>query len=169
MKKIVALLVGAVLMAGCNQPAAPTKVVVQSVSVKVPAKGHDHSGDVGPHQGTIFDFGIHHVEFTVDHKKQEVTLYILNEDSDTPVPITAEKLDLTIKEPKFTVELKPVPDAKDPAGKSSRFVGKHENFGKEQEFAGTVAGVVDGKPASGEFKEKEHDHKNEKNEKNQKK
>lgn len=165
MKKIVSLLVGAMLVAGCQQPppAAPSKPVIKSSQAATPSKGHDHSHDVGPHKGTIFDFGKYHAEFTVDHAKQEVVVYILGDDMDTPTPVAAEKLNLTIKEPAFTVDLKPTPDAKDPAGKSSRFTGKHEKFGKEQEFAGTVAGVVDGKPASGDFKEEdEHDHKNEK-------
>jgi hypothetical protein len=166
MKKIVSLLVGAVLVTGCQPPptaATPTKPVIKSAAANTPGKPHDHSHDVGPHKGTIFDFGKYHAEFTVDHAKQEVVVYILGDDMDTPTPVVAEKLSLTIKEPGFTVELKPSPDAKDPAGKSSRFTGKHEKFGKEQEFAGTVAGVVDGKPASGDFKEEdEHDHKDEK-------
>lgn len=171
MKKISVLLVSAVLITGCNQPVAPTKVrSMGAVSMKLPTVPHDHSHDVGPHKGTIFDFGKYHAEFTVDHKKQEVTVYILGDDGDTPMPVVADKLDLTIKEPKFTVELKSSPDAKDPAGKTSRFVGKHENFGKEQEFAGTLAGVVDGKPVSEDFKEAdEHDHKDEKKDKNEKK
>lgn len=161
MKKIVSLLVGAMLVAGC-QPTPPaasaTKPVIKSAAATKPTTMHDHSHDVGPHKGTIFDFGKYHAEFTVDHAKQEVTVYVLGDDMDTPVPVVAEKLSLTIKEPAFTVDLKPSPDAKDPAGKSSRFTGKHEKFGKEQEFAGTVAGSVDGKPASGDFKEEDHDH-----------
>jgi hypothetical protein len=61
------------------------------------------------------------------------------------------------------VDLKAVPQDGDPAGKSSRFVGKHDSFGKEQEFEGTMSGVVDGKPYAGDFKEEEHkDHKHEK-------
>ncbi len=164
MKKIVSLMVGAMLLAGCQPPpAAATKPVIKIAAATKSTTMHDHSHDVGPHKGTIFDFGKYHAEFTVDHGKQEVVIYILGDDMDTPVPVVAEKLSLTIKEPAFTVELKPNPDAKDPAGKSSRFSVKHEKFGKEQEFAGTVAGVVDGKPASGDFKEEdEHDHKDEK-------
>ena len=165
MKKITMLLLGTVLIIGCNKPAEPTKPMIKSSQVVKDTKAHDHSHDVGPHQGTIFDLGKFHAEFTVDHKKQEVVVYILGDDMDTPVPVTADKLDLTIKEPAFTVELKPLPDVKDPKGKCSRFVGKHEKFGKEQDYAGTVAGVIDGKPASGDFKEEDHDHKHEKNDK----
>lgn len=164
MKKIVTLLVAATLVAGC-QPAKPTSVVMKSAPANTPGKGeHDHGA--GPHQGTIIELGKYHGEFTVDHKKKEATVYILGDDADTPAPVVAEKLMLTIKSPAFSVELKPQPDAKDPAGKCSRFVATHDNFGKEQEFEGTVAGSIDGKPAEGTFKEKdEHDHKNEKNDK----
>lgn len=165
MKKIITLLVACALIAGCNQPANPTKVVVKSSPANTTtAKGHDHSHDVGPHKGTIFDLGKYHGEFTVDHKKKEVTVYILGDDMDTPVPVVAEKLTLTIKAPAFSVELKAVPDAKDPAGKSSRYVATHDNFAKEQEFEGTVAGSIEGKPSEGKFKEEDHDHdhKNEK-------
>jgi len=164
MKKYITLLIGALLFVGCNQPPVASKPMIKNTQTNTPGKANDHEHGPGPHQGTVFDLGKYHAEFTVDHKKQEVTVYILlGSDQDTPAPVTADKLDLTIKEPAFTVELKPVPDAKDPAGKSSRFVGKHEKFGKEQEFAGTVAGIIDGKPAHGDFKEEdEHDHKDEK-------
>ncbi|MBI3468241.1 MAG: hypothetical protein HY000_35000 [Planctomycetes bacterium] len=49
--------------------------------------------------------------------------------------------------------MKPSPDKGDPQGLSSRFVGKHEKLGKEQEFAGTISGEIDGKPYAGDFKE----------------
>jgi hypothetical protein len=60
---------------------------------------------------------------------------------------------LRIKDPPFEVELKAAPQANDPAGKASAFTGKHEKLGKEQEFAGTVVGEVDGTPYTGDFKE----------------
>ncbi len=56
------------------------------------------------------------------------------------------------------MDLKATPEAGDPAGKSSRFVGKHEHLGKEQEFEGTLSGVVDGKPYAGDFKEAKEGH-----------
>src|SRR5262249_30899832 len=98
-----------------------------------------------------------------DHKAQEATVYILGGDAKKPAPIAVEKLTLSIKNPQFQLELKAVPQEGDPTGKSSRFTGKHENFGKEQEFEGTLSGVVEGKPYAGDFKEEEpKDHKHEK-------
>lgn len=124
------------------------------------AKGgkDDHAAHgAGPHGGTVADWGggKYHVEFTVDHGKQEATVYILGSNEKTPAPIKAKdgQLLLTIKEPSFQVPLKAAPQTGDPEGKASRFVGKHEKLGKEQEFAGTISGEVDGTPYAGDFKE----------------
>jgi hypothetical protein len=113
--------------------------------------GHEHGQ--GPHGGAVGDFGKYHIEFTVDHGKQEATIYLLGGDMKTPAAVKADALALEITDPKFAVELKAAPQPADPPGTSSRFVGKHERFGKEQEFAGAVTGTVDGKPLAGEFKE----------------
>jgi hypothetical protein len=45
------------------------------------------------------------------------------------------------------------PQETDPAGKSSRYIGTHEKLGVVQEYEGTMTGVVDGAPYSGDFKE----------------
>ncbi|HQR41408.1 MAG TPA: hypothetical protein PLX97_01965 [Gemmatales bacterium] len=155
------LLILALLITGCNQtpPAATTsKPVIKTTAKKDHVHCHDNDKP-GPHQGTIFDLGKYHAEFTVDHKTKKVSVYILGDDMDTPVPVKVDKLELTIKEPAFTVELKANPDKGDKDGKCSRFEAVHDNFAKEQEFEGTVAGVIEGKPSSGKFKEEDHDHK----------
>jgi hypothetical protein len=122
-------------------------------------KVHEHGP--GPHGGTVADWGggKYHVEFTVDHGKQEATVYVLGDDEKTPVPIKAKdgQLLLAIKEPPFQVVLKAVPQKGDPEGAASRFAGKHEKLGKEQEFAGTITGEADGTPYSGDFKEEPED------------
>lgn len=121
-------------------------------------EGHAHGP--GPHDGTIADWGggKFHVEFTVDHDKQEATVYILGNDERTPVPIDASEISLTIKEPSFTISLKASPKLSDPEGKASRFVGTHEGFAVVAEYEGSMSGVVDGTPYSGKFKEEAHDH-----------
>ena len=147
------------VFAGCNgQQAGSPKDKDQT-----PKKGGEHDDHAeGPHGGTIIEFGKWHGEFTVDHKTQEATVFILEVDSRTTAPLPVEKLLLSIKTPQFQVDLKAVPDKSDPSGKSSRFVAKHENFGKAQEFEGTLSGVVDGKPYASDFKEeKNKDHKHE--------
>lgn len=143
---------GMTFIVGCGDKAKPS-------AKELPAKGSteehdDHDHGPGPHKGTIGEWGNKHFEFTVDHKKQEATVYILKGNAKDASPIKTDKVTLSIKEPKFQVELKAVPESTDPAGTSSRFVGKDEKFGKEQEFAGTLDAVVEGKPYSGDFAEK---------------
>ena len=109
-------------------------------------EGHAHGA--GPHDGTIADWGggKYHVEFTVDHGKQQATVYVLGGDEKTPVPIDAKSIELSIKDPEMQVTLQASPQEGEPEGKSSRFVGTHEKLGVVQEYAGTMTGVVDGTP-----------------------
>jgi hypothetical protein len=155
------LFLALVVCTGCSKQKGDTPKGSEKSAKKEGDDDHDHGP--GPHNGTIIEFGKWHGEFTVNHKSQEATVYILGSDAKTAAPLQVEKLLLSIKTPQFQVDLKPLPQEGDPAGKSSRFVGKHDNFGKEQEFEGTLSGVVDGKPYAGDFKEEEHkDHKHEK-------
>lgn len=122
-------------------------------------KSSGHAHGAGPHDGTLADWGggKYHVEFTVDHDKQEATVYIVGGDEKTPAPIAAEEIQLSIKDPMMQVALKAAPQEGDAEGSASRFVGNHENLGVVQEYAGTISGVVDGTPYSGDFKEEPHD------------
>ena len=119
--------------------------------------GNEHTHGTGPHGGTIFDLGKYHAEFTVDHAKKEVTLYILGDDEKTAVPVKAENLELTIDDPDMTITLKAMPLDGETGGKSSRYVGTDDLLAKEQEFEGEVIGKLDGKPSSGKFAEEAHD------------
>lgn len=161
------------LAVGCgggDQP-APKSAVSPATTAKDDhghEHGHDHHG-AGPHDGTLADWGggKFHVEFCVDHDKQEATIYVLGSDEKTATPIKAAdgKLLLTIKEPSFQVELSAAPLEGEAEGTASRFVGKHEKLGKVQEFAGTISAEVEGTPYAGDFAEEphsEHDHKHEK-------
>ncbi len=138
---------GLVAFTGCNkEPNDSPKAHGRPEKVS-----HEHG--TGPHGGTVFDFGRWHAEFTVSHKDQEATVYILGSDEKTRTAIPVETLLLSIKNPQFQVELKAAPQEGDPSGKASRFVGKDQHFGKEQEFEGTLSGAVNGKPYAGDFKE----------------
>jgi hypothetical protein len=121
-------------------------------------EGHAHG--VGPHDGTIADWGggKYHVEFTVDHEKQQATVYILGSDEKTPTAIDPSSIELSILDPEMQVTLQASPQEGDGEGKSSRFIGTHEKLGVVQEYAGTMTGVVDGTPYSGDFKEEPHGH-----------
>lgn len=169
MKVLMSLtLVGSMFaFAGCNQESASTAKIPSNASAD--SHGHPHAdGDTthaphaghgaGPHDGTVADWGggKFHVEFTVDHGKKEGTVYILGADEKTPTPIDAAEIELTISDPVMQVTLKAAPQASDPAGKSSRFIGNHEKLGVVQEYAGVLSGVIDGTPYSGDFKEEPH-------------
>jgi hypothetical protein len=151
------LAVAALTAAGCSpkkddKPAANTGGGNQSAS-------EEHGHGTGPNGGVVFDLGQHHAEFTVDHGKRECTILVLDADGKTPMPVAESELTVNINDTKtadgtpvsaMTVTLKPV-DEKD--GKASKFVGTDEGIGSVADFAGTVVGDIDGKPAQGEFKE----------------
>ena len=157
---LVALSAGA---AGCahQDAAAPAASVgaKQADDKKREPAVHEH-GD-GPHHGVVADWGggEYHVEFTVDHDKQEATVYVLGGDERTLTPVAAldGKLLLSIAQPEFQVELHAVPMPQDGTGKSSRYVGRHEMLGVVQEFSGTIIGEIDGTPYTGEFAEQPHE------------
>ncbi len=156
------LAIGAlVAFVGCNgsKPEPASSAPAATSSSEEHGHDHPHSGHgAGPHDGTLADWGggKYHVEFTVDHDKQEATVFILGDDEKTPVPIKAEEIQLSITDPAMQVTLKAASQEGDPEGSASRFVGNHESLGVVQEYAGTITGVVDGTPYSGDFKEEPH-------------
>jgi hypothetical protein len=155
--KWLSVLTLAMAVIGCG----PTPPPADQAKIKAPPKKDDHDDHdhgPGPHQGTVFDFSKYHAEFCVDHGKKEVTVYILSGNLKKAVPIPVEKLLLSIKTPQFQVEMKAAPLDGEPKGHSSRFTVTHDHFGKEQEFAGTLSGEIDGKPCLGDFQEQPHDH-----------
>ena len=119
-----------------------------------------HSHDNPPHGGTYVDWGNgkYHVEFTVNHDKQEATVYILGDDAVTALPIDATEIQLAINEPKFQIALKATPMDGEAEGVSSRFVGTHEGLGVVREYEGTIFGNTGGKQYSGVLKELPHKH-----------
>ena len=153
---------GVVGLVGCGDaPQAPGPVATPATEEE---HGHAHAGHgAGPHDGTLADWGggKFHVEFTVDHGKQEATVYVLGDDEKTPRPIGAETIQLSIKDPLMNVAMTAVPQEGDAPGTASRYVGNHEGLGVVQEYAGTISGVVEGTPYSGDFQEVahgDHDH-----------
>lgn len=153
---------------GCNSGKAPEKggggkevAKGGKKDLKKGEEGHPHEG---PHGGPLAEWGEEefHVEFTVDHKKQEARIYVLGPNAKTPVPVKTPKLMLSLKEPAIQLELIADPQKGEPAGSSSVFVGKHEKLSVERNFAGNIAGEVNGKRYEGDFKEDEHDHKHDK-------
>ncbi len=156
------------LSSGC-QEADNTDSEAASNTAAAPAEqGHEHSEGkdehahghgTGPHDGTLADWGggKYHVEFTVDHDKQEATVYVLGSDEKSPAPIKTDRISLTINDPELAADLLPVPLDGESDGLSSRFAGKHEKLGVVQEYAGTISAEIEGTPYTGDFREEPHD------------
>ena len=144
--------------AGCGQP--PATVDEHAATQQPGGEDEHHHHGTGPHGGTVADWGggKYHIEFTVDHATQQATVYILDGDARQAVPIEADSLTLSIQQPAFQVELAAAPLPGESAGAASRFVGQHERLGVEQNFSGTISGLVAGTPYAGDFHEEAHDH-----------
>jgi hypothetical protein len=144
------LLLAALCLAGCGPRQTPGA-----------KKVHVHP-EKGPHDGVIAEWGEeeYHPEFTVDHDKKQVTVYILDGEVAKPKAIPAESITVTITNltPPLTLQLKAEPMADDPKGHSSRFVATDEKLGKVMDFKGTISGKVGDKPYSGEFDETKGGH-----------
>ncbi|VTU01448.1 Uncharacterized protein OS=Planctomyces maris DSM 8797 GN=PM8797T_19335 PE=4 SV=1 [Gemmataceae bacterium] len=149
------LMIAALALTGCNKKADPSKA-----DDKKGSKGDEHAPHgKGPNGGVVFDFGKYHAELDIKHDKKEMYILILGNDEKTPVVVTAKDVTVTTKDTKgkngeavkaMTIKLKPV-DEKD--GKATKFMGTDDGLGTEAEHAGAITGEIDGKPASGEFKE----------------
>jgi len=158
------------LAAGCQEQAVEETAAPTQAATAAAEHGHEHAegeGEhahghgAGPHDGTLADWGggKYHVEFTVDHDKQEATVYVLGSDEKSPAPVKTDKVLLSIGDPELMAELLPVPLEGESDGLSSRFVGRHEKLGIVQEYAGTMSAEIEGTPYTGDFKEEAHDHK----------
>jgi hypothetical protein len=124
----------------------------------------ENAHGTGPNGGVVFDLGSYHAEFTVDHAKQECTIVFLGADEKSSTSVAATEFILVTKETKtgadkvvapLTVVMMPV-DEKE--GKASKFVGSDPGIGNVADFAGSVSGDIDGKPAMGEFSEVAGEH-----------
>ncbi len=149
------LLVAAVCTVGCSRSSDTTPAKTSTPATSEPV----HSHGAGPNGGVVFEVGSRHAEFTVDHSKRQCTILFLGVDEKTPAAVAATEFVLNIQETKtadgtvvapMTVMMQPV-DAKD--GKAMTFVGTDPGIGNVADFAGTVSGEIDGKPAQGEFEE----------------
>lgn len=153
------LLVVGLVVTGCGKSTEKKPAASDAGTTASAPSTTEHTHGAGPNGGVVFDLGSHHAEFTVEHGKQQCMILVLGDDEKTPTPIAATEFVLNTKEtktsdgkvvPPMTITMKPV-DAKD--GKTAKFVGADPGIGNVADFAGTVSGEIDSKPAMGEFKE----------------
>lgn len=111
---------------------------------------HNHP-TLGPHGGPLVEWGEEefHLEVVIDRPTGTATVYVLDEEAKTEMPVTAKTLTMSVNgEPPTVVTLNPVPNS------SSRFTGTHDLFKKDDKRAGSVSGEHNGKKYSGNFREK---------------
>jgi hypothetical protein len=116
-------------------------------------EGDDHEHGDGPHGGVILELGKYHGEFKPDHAKKEATVWLLKGDAKTPARLKVDKVRLVVSNTNPKIEIDLLPTDADADGTASTFVGKHDGFGVEMEYEGTVSVTIDGKPYSDDFKE----------------
>ncbi|MEM9827724.1 MAG: hypothetical protein AAF958_14125 [Planctomycetota bacterium] len=151
-------------LAGCSrdesdsQPSASAESRDQQASNDDHHSSGHHAHGAGPHDGVVADWGggKFHVEFTIDREQKQATVYVLGSDEKTSVPIDAETIELSMSNPKLQLVLSADPQEGDPEGRSSRFIGSDENLVVAGDYAGTLTGVVDGVPYSGDFHQHKH-------------
>jgi hypothetical protein len=114
----------------------------------------------GPKGGPAAEWGKeeYHVEVLVDAKAGTVTAYVYGNDEDLKngkrKPIDSKTITVAFKSnPPVTVKLEATPEKEDPAGKTSKFVGKSDKLPEKGKLSGTVSGKVGNKPYTGDFKE----------------
>ncbi|MCE9562052.1 MAG: hypothetical protein K8U57_08350 [Planctomycetes bacterium] len=144
---------GLIWATGCDSKKDATQKAAEEKKPKEAKEDkHDDHGP-GPHKGVIFDCGKWHVEFKPDHAKKEATVWIYGLDQKTPTPIKADKVRLVVSNTTPKIEIDLLPTDKGADGAAHTFTGKHDGFGVEKEYKGTVSFQVDGKPYSEEFSE----------------
>jgi hypothetical protein len=116
--------------------------------------------EVGPNKMPVAEWGDeeYHVEVIPDAKAGTVTLLVYGNHDDLHKAkrkaIDAKGVTVAFKTPALTVKAAALPEKDDPAGKSSRFVGKADGLDKLGKLEGTVSGKVGAKVYSGDFKQK---------------
>lgn len=158
LKFVIVALPLAALCIGCSKSSETTPNTKPATGAAA-TESAVHSHGTGPNGGVVFDLGAYHAEFLVDHPKHECKVVLLGADEKTPAAAAATELVLVTKATKtadgtsvapMTIVLLPA-DAT--AGKASAFVGTDPGIANVADFAGTVTGEIDGKPASGDFDE----------------
>lgn len=135
-------------------------VVAAGIGLLAVASAGVQAQEVGPNKMPVAEWGDeeYHVEVIPDAKAGTVTLLVYGNHDDLHKAkrkaIDAKGLTVAFKSPALTVKAAPSPDKGDPAGKSSRFVGKADGLEKLTKIEGTVSGKVGPKVYSGDFKQK---------------
>src|SRR5882672_8747223 len=104
-------------------------------------KGHDHD-ETGPHGGPLAEWeDIYHAEFTVDHAKKQVVVYILDDKAKAAPKIDAGKITkvkLNVKDIKPPLQIDLTHDAQLSGDKGIAFTATHDHFQKPADVKGNI-------------------------------
>jgi hypothetical protein len=135
----------AALLAGCA-----------TAPVQVEEHEHEHMHR-GPNGGVVAAWGeSYHVEFVVDHDRQQAVVHVLDGEAAGPAPIAVECLLLVLQRPEHEVALAPEPRDGEPEGRASRFIGAMPEPTRGRKFAGSIRGDVGGVVCEGDFDQQRH-------------
>jgi hypothetical protein len=150
--------------AGCSDdPGARTFNQSDDVENTEPIESHDHANP--PHGGFYAVFGAekYHGELVFDEESDQLTVYILGSDGQTPHPITEPEVTVRVEREEgdpVELSLSAAPDAGDPAGSSSRFQLADAPQNVAGAVAVTIVATIDGEEFEGQIipEEEEHGH-----------
>ncbi|MFV0443182.1 MAG: hypothetical protein ACK5Q5_06395 [Planctomycetaceae bacterium] len=115
------------LLLGC-QPASETRTFTDEDNATVADEhnhDHAHEGAHGPHEGHIIELGgeDYHAELTMDAAARKLTIYLLQADMKSPLPVDAQSVQVRLKHGDATQEivLAAQSQASDGEGKASQF------------------------------------------------
>jgi len=149
------------MAAGCSQnpggPAAP--------AAPAETNGQHAHGSTGPQGGHLIELGNgkYHAELAHDETSGEVTIYLLDAQARSAVPIEAAALVINLKhgDEAEQFELAASPAEGDPPGMSSRFASRDAALAERLDQAGADAQLVvpiQGQQLRGRIEHAEHDH-----------
>ncbi len=141
---------GLIWATGCGDKPTPAKPTEKKDKEEA-EDTHEHGA--GPHGGVIVELTKCHGEFKPDHAKKEATVWLLKGDAKTSMRVKTDKVRLVVSNTDPKIEIDLLPTDKDDNGTASTFTGKHDGFGVEMEYKGTVIVQIDGKPYQDEFDE----------------
>lgn len=151
------------LLTGCGGEQEEEFKPLENQPAQVEMEHHHH--DEGPHGGHIIDLGDHEyrAELTMDEQSRQVTVYLLEHDTDDPVAIEDESITLNLRarDQPTQVTLSAAPQEGEAEGKASRFQAPGDQIPQQikdiEELEGELAVKIGEKSYTGEI-EHDHDH-----------
>lgn len=155
------------LFVGCPAQEDGVKYSDAEANTDTHGHDHDHGHHDGPHGGHVIeltDDHTVHAELTFDKAGPKITVYILGEDVETPLPVAIDAVHLDLEgdgDEEIEVALTPAPLEGEADGTSSVFVAEGDQvpagIDDIEKIHGHLHVTVDGNELEGDI-EHDHDH-----------